>query len=124
MISTATNTVTATAAGFDSPLGIAFAQHFTAYVANPAANTVSVVDTASNTITGTIAVGGHPVAVAVTPDGSTAYVADALGTRVGHQHRDRYRHQAHHRRQHPASDQRPARTAGTSSSSTARARSR
>jgi YVTN family beta-propeller protein len=35
-----------------------------------------VVNTASNTITGTIAVGDLPNGVAVTPDGTTAYVAN------------------------------------------------
>src|SRR5262249_44039721 len=38
--------------------------------------TVSVIDTASNTVTATIPVGIIPYGVAVTPDGSTVYVAN------------------------------------------------
>ncbi len=36
-----------------------------------AANTVSVIDTASNTVVATVAVGSNPSGVAVTPDGNT-----------------------------------------------------
>jgi YVTN family beta-propeller protein len=46
------------------------------YVANEADNTVSVIDTASDTVTANLAVGSLPQAVAITPDGSTAYVTD------------------------------------------------
>ena len=46
----------------------------TAYVANATAGTVSVISTATNTVTGTIAVGSLPHFFAITPDGSTGYV--------------------------------------------------
>lgn len=55
--------VTATAAPF-------------AYVANSASDTVSVIDTATNSVVTTIAVGDNPAAVAITPDGSKAYVTN------------------------------------------------
>ena len=47
-----------------------------AYITNLDANTVSVIDTASNTVTATIPVGSRPGGVAVTPDGSTVYVTN------------------------------------------------
>ncbi|SCX15542.1 PecA family PE domain-processing aspartic protease [Mycolicibacterium fluoranthenivorans] len=49
----------------------------TAYVANASAGTVSVTDTASNAVTGTITVGKNPGAIAVSADGATVYVANA-----------------------------------------------
>ena len=39
-------------------------------------NTVSVIDTASNTVVATIPVGVNPVGVAITPDGTRAYVTN------------------------------------------------
>ncbi len=39
-------------------------------------NTVSVVDTATNSVLGAIDVGSEPNGVAVSPNGSTVYVAD------------------------------------------------
>jgi YVTN family beta-propeller protein len=46
-----------------------------AYVTNSGSNTVSVIDTATNTVVTTVTVGsGSPQAVAVTPDGKHAYV--------------------------------------------------
>src|SRR3989441_12195521 len=47
-----------------------------AYVTNVFASTVSVIDTASNTVTSTVAVGSIPFGVAITPDGTRAYVAN------------------------------------------------
>lgn len=47
-----------------------------AYVANFHANTVSAIDTASNSVTATIHVGTFPVGVAVAPDGKLVYVAN------------------------------------------------
>ena len=47
-----------------------------AYITNLDANTVSVIDTTSNTVADTIPVGSRPGGVAVTPDGSTVYVAN------------------------------------------------
>ena len=46
------------------------------YVTNAASNTVSVIDTATNTVTATIPVGSGRQGVAVTPDGSKVYVAN------------------------------------------------
>lgn len=45
------------------------------YVANVESNTVSVIDTNTDQVTGTIQVADHPEEIAVTPDGSHAYVA-------------------------------------------------
>jgi YVTN family beta-propeller protein len=47
-----------------------------AYITNSGANTVSVIDTATNSVTTTIPVGDHPYGVAVTPDGSKVYVGN------------------------------------------------
>ncbi len=52
----------------------AFAQN--AYITNYHDNTVSVISTASNTVTATIPVGFAPFGVAVTSDGSEVYVAN------------------------------------------------
>ena len=43
-----------------------------------AGNTVSVIDTATNTVTATVNVGRSPAGVAVTPDGRKVYVANRL----------------------------------------------
>ena len=48
-----------------------------AYVTNSQDNTVSVIDTATNTVVATIPVGAVPVGVAITPDGTRAYVTNA-----------------------------------------------
>ncbi len=49
-----------------------------AYVANFGADTVSVIDTSSNTVVGSpITVGPRPLAVALTPDGKHLYVANS-----------------------------------------------
>ena len=48
----------------------------TAYTANYGSKSVSVIDTATNTVTATIAVGSRPYGVAVSPDGTTAYIAN------------------------------------------------
>jgi YVTN family beta-propeller protein len=45
-------------------------------------NTVSVIDTATNTVTATISVGNGPVGVAVKPDGSKLYVANVVDNTV------------------------------------------
>jgi len=49
-----------------------------AYITNASSlnTSVSVIDTATNTVTATIPVGGGPFGVAVTPDGSKAYVTN------------------------------------------------
>ncbi len=53
-----------------------------AYVANSSGNSVSVIDTATNTVVATIPVGVAPRAVAVTPDGKNAYVTNQLSKTV------------------------------------------
>src|SRR5436190_1852037 len=60
-------------------LGCAPAQATTsprAYVANLNSNNVSVIDTATNTVVATVAVGSFPFGVAVDPAGSRAYVTN------------------------------------------------
>ncbi len=47
-----------------------------AYVANSYSDTVSVIDTAADTVVATVDVGGFPIAVAVSQDGSRLYVAN------------------------------------------------
>ncbi|MBV8969248.1 MAG: autotransporter domain-containing protein [Verrucomicrobia bacterium] len=47
-----------------------------AYISNGNSNTVSVIDTETNTVIGSLAVGSAPAGVAVTPDGRYAYVAN------------------------------------------------
>jgi len=52
------------------------------YVINVNDNTVSVIDTVSNTVVATIPVGGFPDGVATTPDGTHAYVTNAFDSTV------------------------------------------
>jgi YVTN family beta-propeller protein len=47
-----------------------------AYVPNANDGTVSVIDTATNTLTKTITVGGFPSWAYVTPDGAKAFIFD------------------------------------------------
>ncbi len=47
-----------------------------AYVTNFYSNTVLVIDTATNTVVATVAVGISLVGVAITPDGAFAYVTN------------------------------------------------
>ena len=56
------------AMGLGAMASPAEAQPF-AYVANVAANNVSVIETTGNTVMATVAVGIAPIGVAVTPDG-------------------------------------------------------
>jgi YVTN family beta-propeller protein len=53
-----------------------------AYITNLNDGTVSVIDTASNTVTATVSVGTFPNGVAVTPDGARVYVANIFGNSV------------------------------------------
>ncbi|WP_416968835.1 beta-N-acetylglucosaminidase domain-containing protein [Streptomyces sp. 4F14] len=48
----------------------------TAYAANQGANTVSVIDVSTGTVTGTVAVGKVPAGLALTPDEKTLWVAN------------------------------------------------
>jgi len=72
-MNTATNTVTGTISdpSFVAPLGVAVTPDGSkAYVTNKGVSSnVSVIDTATDTVTATIPIGGGPGAVAVTPDG-------------------------------------------------------
>jgi YVTN family beta-propeller protein len=51
-----------------------------AYVANADSDSVSVIDTTTNTVIATIAVGDAPLAVAVNPAGTRAYVVNGSGS--------------------------------------------
>ena len=53
-----------------------------AYVTNSFHDTVSVVDTATNTVVATVAVGDNPTGVAVSPHGSRVYVTNATDDTV------------------------------------------
>ena len=53
-----------------------------AYISNFSANTVSVIDTATNTVTATVAVGTGPEGVAVSPDGARVYVGNFVSDNV------------------------------------------
>ena len=53
-----------------------------AYVTNFLANSVSIIDTSTNAVVVTVGVGARPVALAVTPDGSLAYVANSNSSNV------------------------------------------
>ncbi|MCB1905249.1 MAG: beta-propeller fold lactonase family protein, partial [Gammaproteobacteria bacterium] len=46
------------------------------YVANNGTNSVSVIDTATNTVADTVAVGDRPYGVAVNPAGTRVYVTN------------------------------------------------
>lgn len=48
-----------------------------AYISNVGSNTVSVINTASNTVVSTINVGNSPIAVSVSPDNKRVYVANS-----------------------------------------------
>src|ERR1017187_9407135 len=64
--------------GLSGSTQIACAQGRT-YVANFGSNSVSVIDTSINPVGATVNVGSQPYAVAVTPDGTQAYVANCGG---------------------------------------------
>jgi YVTN family beta-propeller protein len=53
------------------------AQGATAYVTNENGSTVSVIDTTTNTVAATVAVGTEPYGIAIAPHGTSAYVANA-----------------------------------------------
>src|SRR5450631_821295 len=50
-----------------------------AYVANMGSNNVSVINTATNAVVATVSVGDEPSDLALTPDGSRAYVVNTGG---------------------------------------------
>ncbi|OLE77460.1 hypothetical protein AUG19_00430 [archaeon 13_1_20CM_2_54_9] len=88
MISTAANTVVATvpvvSGSYNSaPYAIAITPNGAfAYTANAAASTVSVIDTATNTVITTVGVGSTPYGVTITPDGKFAYVGNEYSSTV------------------------------------------
>ena len=53
-----------------------------AYITNEYENTVSVINTTTDTIVATVNVGSNPVEIAVSPDGSKVYVANYYGSTV------------------------------------------
>ena len=53
-----------------------------AYITSSLNNTVSIIDTATNTITATITGFSSPCGIAITPDGTKVYVANRLGGTV------------------------------------------
>jgi len=53
-----------------------------AYVTNSGSNTVSVIDTATNSVLATIAVETQPMGIAVTPDGKRLYVANKASNSI------------------------------------------
>src|SRR6266571_4416429 len=57
------------------------AQQF-AYVTNSSSSSVSVVDTATNTVTATVGVEDRPIGIAFTPDRSRVYVANSFSNSV------------------------------------------
>jgi YVTN family beta-propeller protein len=60
-----------------NPFGVAITPDGTrAYVTINFPNTVSVIDTATNTVVATIPVGVGPIGVAITPDGTRVYVTN------------------------------------------------
>jgi YVTN family beta-propeller protein len=61
--------------------GTAYAAPF-AYITNADAGTVSVIDTATNSVVETISPLGHPVGVAVSADGTRVYVTSILSATV------------------------------------------
>src|SRR5258708_4080336 len=77
VIATATNTAIGSPIPVGlSPLGVAVTpDRSKGYVTNHGANTVSVIHTATNSVSATIPVGASPFGVAVTPDGTKVYVA-------------------------------------------------
>lgn len=70
------DSVTTIAVG-STPWGMAVTPDGTeAYVANNASNSVSVIDTTTNTVASTISLGAAPYAVAITPDASEVWVTN------------------------------------------------
>ena len=53
-----------------------------AYVAHASANVVSVIDTATGTVVGTVPVGAGPTRVAMTRAGTRAYVTNAASDSI------------------------------------------
>ena len=83
MINAATGAVTATIPVGAYPYGVAVDPAAgTVYVANTAADTVSVINAATGAVTATIPVGSYPYGVAVDPAAGTVYVANSADDAV------------------------------------------
>ena len=67
------------AALFLALAGTAAAAPF-AYVPNEKSGTISVIDTDGDTVVRTIATGGKPRGIAISPDGKTVYVSEQTGS--------------------------------------------
>ena len=78
VIDTASDTVTTSfATGTNQPAVVKFSPDGSrAYVVNNGSDTLSVIDTATNTTIDTIPVGHQPVGVELSPNGNIAYVAN------------------------------------------------
>ena len=103
VISTATNTVTATVTVGTGPYGVAITPNgLYAYVANYNAGTVSVISTATNLVTATVT-GGHPSQRGGDHPQRVVRLRGQPG-RVNcerDQHRHQHRHRHRHRRHRP-----------------------
>jgi YVTN family beta-propeller protein len=83
VIRTSDNTVVATVAVGNTPVGVAVTPDGAfAYVTNAGSNNVSVIRTSDNTVVATVAVGSDPWNVAVTPDGAFVYVTNVGSSNV------------------------------------------
>ena len=83
VIDTRSNTVFATIAGFNRPVGIAVAPDGgSVYVCNSAENTVAVINAATNAIASKIEVGKTPGGVAISSDATRVYVLNNGSTTV------------------------------------------
>jgi YVTN family beta-propeller protein len=83
VISTSSNTVTATITVGDKPRAIAFnSGNDNIYVGNANDDTVSVISTSSNTVTATITVGDQPRAIAFDSSNNRMYVANVTDDTV------------------------------------------
>ena len=78
MVDTSTfRLISAISGGTTNPYGVAATPDGSeVWVTESGTNTVSVITTSSNKITGTVVVGIYPHGIAITPDGKTAYVAN------------------------------------------------
>ena len=78
----AQNTVT-TVNGLNEPMDVAVNPNGAyAYVTNFGSDSISVINTATNTVTTTIKVGNSPIGVAITPNGAYAYVTNEVSGSV------------------------------------------
>src|ERR1700730_10987785 len=76
VIDTSTNTTVppAIAVGTNPQTAAVRGDESLVYVTNPTSNTVSVINTCTNTVTATISGLNNPAGIAVSPDGTRAYV--------------------------------------------------